>query len=77
MTREQLEDKQILNLAMQGKLLEQIDEYRFRHKFYTRSEAIRYLLEYALSKDPAPGQEGAPRTRAQDAQRMVDKMREG
>ncbi len=76
MTREQLEDKQILNLAMQGKLLEQIDDYRFRHKFAARSEAIRYLLDYALSKDPAPGQEGAPRTRAQDAQRMVDKMRE-
>ncbi len=74
---EQIEDKQILNLAMQGKLLEQIDEYRFKHKFQTRSEAIRYLIDYALSRNPAPGKDGAPRTRAQDADRMLNKMREG
>ncbi len=47
-----IEDKQILNLALQGKLLERIDEYRFKRKFNTRSEAIRYLLEYALKQNP-------------------------
>ncbi len=51
-----IEGKQVLSLAMQGELLDQIDEYRFKHRFNTRSEAIRYLLEYAISKDPAPGQ---------------------
>ncbi len=47
-----INDKHMLNLAIPGKLLKAIDEYRFKHKFNTRSEAIRYLVEYALSKNP-------------------------
>ncbi len=52
-----IQDKQVLSLALPGELLQQIEDYRFKHRFHTRLEAIRYLIEYALSKDPAPGQE--------------------
>ncbi len=70
-------DKQVLSLALSGELLQHIDDYRFKHRFNTRLEAIRYLIDYALSKDPAPGQDGAPRTRAELNEQMLNKMREG
>ncbi len=70
-------DKQVLSLALSGELLQQVDDYRFRHRFNTRLEAIRYLIDYALSKNPAPGQDGAPLTRADLNEQMLIKMLEG
>lgn len=43
-----IEDKTIINIAVPGELLTRIDEYRFDHRFASRSKAIRYLIEQGL-----------------------------
>jgi len=35
-------------------LREQLDDFRFHHRFETRSDAIRWLLSWALSRKPDP-----------------------
>lgn len=42
--------KPILNFAVEEELLKRIDDFRFERRFYTRSEAIRHLLEKALDE---------------------------
>lgn len=42
--------KPILNFAVEEELLKRIDDFRFENRFYTRSEAIRHLIEKALSE---------------------------
>lgn len=42
--------KPILNFAVDEDLLKRIDDFRFEKRFYTRSEAIRHLIEKALEK---------------------------
>jgi metal-responsive CopG/Arc/MetJ family transcriptional regulator len=42
--------KDILNFAVDKKLMERIDNYRFNNRINTRSEAIRRLLDEALKK---------------------------
>ena len=45
-------DYTIINILIPDKLLEQIEDYRFRQRFKNRAEAIRYLLEYSVKKNP-------------------------
>ncbi len=40
----------ILNFAVDKKLMERLDDYRFGNRINTRSEAIRRLLNEALKK---------------------------
>ena len=47
-------DKTILNFVATKEFIERIDDYRFEHRFQTRSEAIRFLIEWALKKNPKP-----------------------
>jgi metal-responsive CopG/Arc/MetJ family transcriptional regulator len=42
--------KNILNFATDDDLLKKIDDFRFDNRINTRSQAIRRLLEEALSK---------------------------
>lgn len=35
-------------------LLEELDEYRFEHKFQSRAAALMFLLRWALKKKPVP-----------------------
>jgi metal-responsive CopG/Arc/MetJ family transcriptional regulator len=35
-------------------VLEKIDDFRFTHRFESRTEAIRWLLRFALSQNPKP-----------------------
>lgn len=44
----------MLHIAMDRKLLKRIDDYRFEHRFVSRSAAIVWLLEWALSQKPKP-----------------------
>ncbi len=44
------EDTIIFNLAIPGKLLERIDDYKFEQCFKTRADAIRYLMAWALNR---------------------------
>ena len=50
------------SIFVPGELLEDIDEFRFKNKFQSRAEAIKWLLLFALKKDPRRGQlSGVPR----------------
>jgi hypothetical protein len=45
---------QMVHLRMDQEVLEQLDDFRFQHRFETRSDAIRWLLSWALSRKPDP-----------------------
>ncbi len=47
-------DKPFLSFVIEQDLLDKIDNYRFNHRFPSRSSAIRFLVEYALKENPAP-----------------------
>lgn len=49
-----MEDKSILNFVATKEFIEKIDDYRFKHRFKTRAEAIRFLIEWALKNNPKP-----------------------
>ena len=49
-----MEDKTILNFVATKEFIEKIDDYRFKHRFNTRAEAIRFLIEWALKQIPKP-----------------------
>jgi hypothetical protein len=34
--------------------LKGIEDYFYKHRFKSRNEAVRWLLTYALKRDPAP-----------------------
>lgn len=44
----------VFHLRLKKELREKIDEFRFTHRFETRTEAIHWLLEFALSQNPKP-----------------------
>ncbi len=41
-----------ININMQEELLDRLDKYRFKRMFPTRTEAIEFLLDYALKANP-------------------------
>jgi hypothetical protein len=46
-------DRQLLNFIVEKDLLSRLDDFRFQNRFATRSGAIKWLLNWALTKDPA------------------------
>lgn len=40
--------KPILNFVIDPEQLERIDDFRFRHRFATRAEAVKWLLDWSL-----------------------------
>jgi hypothetical protein len=44
--------KQFLSFIVDSELLRRIDDFRFRWRFGSRADAIRWLLRWALAKDP-------------------------
>jgi hypothetical protein len=45
---------QMVHLRLDSEILQQLDDFRFQHRFETRSDAIRWLLSWALSRKPDP-----------------------
>ena len=45
--------KQYVNVLFEEKLLSRVDDFRFKNRFASRTEAIRWLLDWALSQKPA------------------------
>jgi metal-responsive CopG/Arc/MetJ family transcriptional regulator len=39
-------------------LLKRLDDFRFKHRFESRSEAARWLMKLALDQKPVPTVEG-------------------
>jgi metal-responsive CopG/Arc/MetJ family transcriptional regulator len=37
---------------MEPDLIKQVDDFRFKQRFNSRTEAIRWLLRYALAQKP-------------------------
>ncbi len=43
-----------LHLRLKNELVERLDKFRFDHRFESRTEAIHWLLEFALNQNPKP-----------------------
>jgi hypothetical protein len=41
-------------LRLEKGTLEKIDDFRFAHRFQSRTKTIRWLLKYALKQNPRP-----------------------
>jgi metal-responsive CopG/Arc/MetJ family transcriptional regulator len=48
------DEKQYVNVLFDEKLLSRMDDFRFKHRFTSRTEAIRWLLDWALKQKPTP-----------------------
>ncbi len=46
--------KPMLLFSIDPELLEQVDAFRYQHRFPARSQAIKYLLAWALKQKPVP-----------------------
>src|SRR5262249_26128389 len=46
-------DRQLLNFIVEKDLLKRLDDFRFQNRFATRSGAIKWLLYWALVKNPS------------------------
>jgi len=46
--------KQFLSFIVDSELLRRIDDFRFRWRFGSRADAIRWLLAWALAREPSP-----------------------
>jgi hypothetical protein len=44
----------MFHLRLKKELREKLDDFRFTHRFETRTDAIHWLLEFALSQNPKP-----------------------
>jgi len=49
-------DKPFLSFLVEPELLKRLDDFRFKHRFPTRAQAIKWLLDYALKQKPTPDQ---------------------
>ena len=47
-------DKPLIHVVMDPALIDRIDDYRFANRFPSRSDAIRWLIEWALAQNPKP-----------------------
>ncbi len=47
-------EKTILNFVTSKELVQRIDDFRFKHRFESRAEAARFLLDWALKQNPKP-----------------------
>jgi hypothetical protein len=42
----------ILNFVADAKLIERLDDFRFKNRFESRAAAVKWLLDWALEKNP-------------------------
>ena len=57
MAVEKTPDKQYVNVLFDESLLKRVDDFRFKYRFASRTEGIRWLLEAALKAKLAPKEE--------------------
>jgi|WetSurMetagenome_2_1015567.scaffolds.fasta_scaffold31057_3 hypothetical protein len=46
--------KPVVNFVIDPALLKRVDEYHHKHRFPTRSAAMKYLIAWALKQNPKP-----------------------
>jgi metal-responsive CopG/Arc/MetJ family transcriptional regulator len=47
-------EKQYVNVLFEEQMLKKIDEFRWKHRISSRTEAIRWLIGFALEQEPKP-----------------------
>ena len=47
-------DRKQIHVLLDEILLRQLEDYRFAHRFQSRTDAIRWLLEWSLGRNPEP-----------------------
>jgi metal-responsive CopG/Arc/MetJ family transcriptional regulator len=45
---------QMLHIMLDQGFLKRLDDFRFKHRFQSRSEAARWLMKLALDQKPKP-----------------------
>jgi hypothetical protein len=51
------DEKQLVHMLIEHPLLKRLDDFRFKHRFASRSETARWLLSWALDQEPKPEKE--------------------
>jgi hypothetical protein len=44
----------LVHLRLRKELWDKVDNFRFDHRFENRTQAIHWLLEFALNQNPKP-----------------------
>jgi metal-responsive CopG/Arc/MetJ family transcriptional regulator len=47
-------ERQYVNVLFDEDALKKIDDFRFKHRFPSRTEAIRWLVSWSLKQNPKP-----------------------
>jgi metal-responsive CopG/Arc/MetJ family transcriptional regulator len=51
-------DQQLIHMFLGKPLLKRLDDFRVKHGFPSRTEAVRWLLDWALKQKPEPPKPG-------------------
>lgn len=52
-----VDKKQMVHMRIDARLLKRLDDFRFKHRFESRTEAACWLMKVALEKKPVPAAE--------------------
>ena len=52
------QEKQMVHIRFDADLLKRVDDFRFKHRFETRTAAMGWLLTWALKQKPIPETKG-------------------
>jgi hypothetical protein len=47
-------ERQYVNVLFDKKAIQRLDDFRFKYRFPSRTEAIRWLVDWALRQQPKP-----------------------
>jgi hypothetical protein len=47
------DEKQMIHMRLDQVLLKRLDDFRFKNRFESRTEAARWLLDWSLNQKPA------------------------
>jgi metal-responsive CopG/Arc/MetJ family transcriptional regulator len=48
------EEQQMVHMRLEPTLLKRLDDFRFKHRFASRTESVRWLIKAALDAKLAP-----------------------
>lgn len=54
-----MKDANFINMRFTDATLQEIEDYRFTHRFPSRTAAIRFLIEWALKQQPKKDERAA------------------
>jgi hypothetical protein len=54
MAKHQFDEAQMVHMRIEQALVKRLDDFRFKHRFESRSEVARWLLYWALDQKPKP-----------------------